>query len=112
MTQPPPVLPADIAVPELVRNVVQKCMQRKPEQRYQSVEPLIDDLRRCIDLVLQANEAKAASEEAALPEHVATENAPPAEDDEDVPVEVALQTSDLPADPDAAENPTEAVELP
>lgn len=51
VTQPPPELPREVLVPELVRNVVLRCMQRKPDGRYQSVIPLLEDLDRCIQLV-------------------------------------------------------------
>lgn len=48
VTKPPPELPEAVVVPSIVRDLVRRCMQRKPSQRYPSVEPLIDDLDQAI----------------------------------------------------------------
>ncbi|MCR5432223.1 MAG: Stk1 family PASTA domain-containing Ser/Thr kinase, partial [Lachnospiraceae bacterium] len=43
-----PVIELNSAVPRSVDMIVQKCMQKKPERRYQNVAELIADLRRSI----------------------------------------------------------------
>ena len=43
VTRPPPELPSHVDVPIDVRDVVRKCMARKPDQRYDSVDELLED---------------------------------------------------------------------
>jgi tRNA A-37 threonylcarbamoyl transferase component Bud32 len=44
VNKPPPELPAELDLPDVVRGIVRRCMQRRPEHRYASIEPLIDDI--------------------------------------------------------------------
>lgn len=48
VTKPPPELPEALVLPKVVRDLVKKCMQRKPSGRYPSVEPLIEDLDQAL----------------------------------------------------------------
>lgn len=48
VNQPPPDLPDDVPLPDVVRGIVQRCMQKRPEHRYPTVEPLIDDINHAL----------------------------------------------------------------
>jgi serine/threonine protein kinase len=54
VTEAPPRLPEELGLVEQVRDLVNKCMERKPAARYQSIEPLIADLKAAIALVEQS----------------------------------------------------------
>ncbi len=51
VTQPPPELPDDIEVPEDVRQMVRRCMARKPEKRYPNIAALLEDLHRVLPVL-------------------------------------------------------------
>ncbi len=57
VSKPPPVLPSDIAVPEPARDMVIRCMQRRPEHRYPSVEPLLDDINSTLSQLKRSRDA-------------------------------------------------------
>jgi serine/threonine-protein kinase len=44
VSKPPPELPADVSVPNEVRVLLRRAMQRRPEQRFAAVEPFLDAL--------------------------------------------------------------------
>jgi tRNA A-37 threonylcarbamoyl transferase component Bud32 len=54
VTKPAPALPVEIEVPELVREIVRRCLERKPAQRYSGMEALISDLNDAIKMVKAA----------------------------------------------------------
>ena len=58
VTRPPPELPDTVEIADEVRSVVRKCMARKPEQRYEAIGPLLDDLNRIL-LTLREHRRKA-----------------------------------------------------
>ncbi len=47
--EPPPSLPQDLVVPEIVRSIVSRCLQKRRENRYASVEPLVEHLKMAMD---------------------------------------------------------------
>jgi serine/threonine-protein kinase len=63
VTDPPPKLPESIAVLDDVRRVVHKCMQRKPDARYASTDPLVADLRAVFDKVARVDSENTDSRE-------------------------------------------------
>ncbi|MCK6551977.1 serine/threonine protein kinase, partial [Myxococcota bacterium] len=89
VTAPPPMLSSEVQVPELARTLIHKCMQRRPDARYQTVHPLITDLTTCIELL--TIERQAASHRA----NGATRKPEPRDE---TPVDVLLQTADLTAE--------------
>jgi tetratricopeptide (TPR) repeat protein/tRNA A-37 threonylcarbamoyl transferase component Bud32 len=59
VTEEPPRLPPEIDVPEALRDIVQRCMQRKPAARYQTVDTLIADLKSASSLLERAQRSSA-----------------------------------------------------
>ncbi len=51
VTKPPPPLPDRVHVPGLVRQLVKRCMERKPAQRYAGMDEVISDLNLAIKLL-------------------------------------------------------------
>jgi len=51
VTKPAPPMPDEVEVPEIVREIVRRCLERKPAQRYASMEPLMGDLNSAINIM-------------------------------------------------------------
>jgi serine/threonine protein kinase len=61
VTDPPPKLPDELSLPEEIRRIVHKCMQRKPDARYANVEPLASDLRTALERLSPTDREKKRS---------------------------------------------------
>lgn len=59
--EPPPTLPQDLAVPELLRSIVSRCLQKKRDSRYPTVQPLVDHLRICMAELRGVSQPNAAA---------------------------------------------------
>ena len=49
VTKAPPPLPDDVDVPKVVRDLVKKCMLKRPASRYASTDALIEDLTKAVN---------------------------------------------------------------